>query len=1285
MSYIVTASTSVVLVDTNTGTPPYTVLLPPISTIGRLITVRDNAGYASTGNSIVVSTTNGALFQDGTNTLQINQPFGFVTLSIQTLGTYALLNTFAFPAGSAAAYVQQLTTSTLLLQDTSSSNLYPVYSSNATLYYGSTPVSQVTEAILQSTVNGLGSLGYLSSLTTIIPSLFVTTGLTSSIVQSATNNPLGTIQWSQDGGVTWQAASNSPTTGFNKGGADIAYYNGLYVACGNNHDDLTFTNTGHIQWSMDGKSWYNSYTSLPYDNYRNRVQFNNGLWHCVGNAPSDAYYSILWSIDGKTWNPANNNGANPFTGVGGQPIGIAFGNGVWVVSGNTVGSSLNSILWSIDGSNWNPAATVSWSQPSAADILFNGTQFIALVAGGINASASNLAKSTDGSNWTSSGLSGGNLNLFPTVQGYFGIQSNLSTLQVTPNMLMTAYPGPTVGPGQILKQSYNGGLAWASNINVFSVYRVTRPFYDGNKWWTGFQTSPPISQQGIYYSLNDGTTWQNTGISGGFPGGYPQGFTLVPSSSNINVQLQSTVIGLETNFFTSSLQANFISAGSISVSSLFVVVQVISTTFETVTNVSTLNVNLISSGSLVTNSISVNTIDANTIRTNLLSANTISTNTITMNSNVRIADAAGSRIGIGYQAGFKTQGQAAIAIGYQAGTSNQQASAIALGATAGYSNQGVYAVGIGIGAGYSNQNTNAVAIGRDAGFTNQASDCIAIGAASGGDEQDQNAVAIGAGAGQFSQSTNCVAIGYTAGNANQGSGSIAIGFQSGNIAQYNESIAIGFAAGFTNQGTYSLALGSLAGYTNQGTNCVAIGRTAGQTNQASSAVAIGNTAGYTGQSISSIAIGPAAGYTGQSTNAIAIGFQAGFSNQGESAVAIGMFAGNSGQLGNTVAVGQNTGYFNQGRNAVALGNGSGYSNQSTFAIAIGNSAGFTNQGVEGIGIGRNAGYSNQGSDSIAIGSASGFSAQDQNAVAIGAGAGQFSQSSNCVALGYTAGNANQGNGSIAIGFQSGNSGQGLESIAIGYAAAISSQGLRCVAVGDLAGYASQNNNAVAIGFAAGQNNQSTFSIAIGYQAGSNLQGSNCIALGYNAGMTNQSNNAIAIGYGAGNTNQHSNTIMLNATGANLNSVQGNSFYVNPVRNATPVENTNYPVSYNPTTAEITYNTAVSISQILGLQTSNYASTLTNGNAGTSSITLNYVKMGYFIALWFQLPGIASGNQFWTVPFPFTMADTLYSVTGATLGNYVANFASASNATTTTVNCYVTSFDYSYTIIGRTAT
>lgn len=112
MSYIITASTSVVLVPSSTG--PFVVLFSSINATGRLITVRDNDGSASLGNPITLSTTQGVTFTGiASNTIQINQPYGFVTFACQPNGAYSILNTFAFPAGSAAANISNLFASTI--------------------------------------------------------------------------------------------------------------------------------------------------------------------------------------------------------------------------------------------------------------------------------------------------------------------------------------------------------------------------------------------------------------------------------------------------------------------------------------------------------------------------------------------------------------------------------------------------------------------------------------------------------------------------------------------------------------------------------------------------------------------------------------------------------------------------------------------------------------------------------------------------------------------------------------------------------------------------------------------------------------------------------------------------------------------------------------------------------------------------------------------------------------------------------------------------------------------
>jgi hypothetical protein len=544
MSITVTASTSVVLVNTTSATN--TVLLPYLSTVGRLITIRDNTGFAQT-STITVSTTGGAVFYDGSSSLTINQPFGFVTLSVLSGGTYAILNTFAFPSGNAAASVGTLTTSNILLNDRGTSNYYPFYSSNASLYFISTPIGDVTLADLQSTVNGLGSAGYLSSLTVPVIPTYVAVGATSNQVLG-TRNPLGSIVYSLTNGASWTNAGG--TTGFLTQGWDVAYHEGFYVACGDNSDGVTPTTPGHLQWSADGITWSYSTTALGSNQARSRVIYANGLWHSVGSnsATTGGVYSVVYSLNGKSWFPSVSSPEFPP-----QATGIAFGAGVWVFTGSNATSPQRSVQWSLDGSNWNAAASVSWINGQAGDVAYDGTRFIVLVSGGTNPNASNIAVSVDGSNWTGLGLTGGNLNFAGPVQGTLAVEPDTS------NWLMAPFPGATVGFGQLIKRSITGGTAWLSNTNVSGLYRVTRPYYDGTKWWAGFQTQPfgtpqTATDQAMYYSFDGGQTWQNTNITGGFSnGGYPNGFVVSPPTIDFGLQLQSTVTGLEQQFTTGLL------------------------------------------------------------------------------------------------------------------------------------------------------------------------------------------------------------------------------------------------------------------------------------------------------------------------------------------------------------------------------------------------------------------------------------------------------------------------------------------------------------------------------------------------------------------------------------------------------------------------------------------------------------------------------------------------------------------------------------------------------------
>ena len=136
---------------------------------------------------------------------------------------------------------------------------------------------------------------------------------------------------------------------------------------------------------------------------------------------------------------------------------------------------------------------------------------------------------------------------------------------------------------------------------------------------------------------------------------------------------------------------------------------------------------------------------------------------------------------------------------------------------------------------------------------------------------------------------------------------------------------------------------------------------------------------------------------------------------------------------------------------------------------------------------------------------------------------------------------------IAIGNDAGLSGQNAYAVSIGYQAGNESQAEGAVAIGTTAGYENQQESAIAIGWNAGETSQGVKSVAIGSMAGSQSQNEFAIAIGSGAGYENQGRHAIAIGRRAGDTDQHEGTIVLNATGAELNTLTANAFYVAPIR------------------------------------------------------------------------------------------------------------------------------------------
>lgn len=100
------------------------------------------------------------------------------------------------------------------------------------------------------------------------------------------------------------------------------------------------------------------------------------------------------------------------------------------------------------------------------------------------------------------------------------------------------------------------------------------------------------------------------------------------------------------------------------------------------------------------------------------------------NRNTNDWEVGSSRVHIGCEAGFATQGDNTVAVGNQAGLSNQSPNAIAIGNMAGINTQGTGSVGIGFQAGATKQGEYSVAIGYLAGNTSQSDQTIVINASS---------------------------------------------------------------------------------------------------------------------------------------------------------------------------------------------------------------------------------------------------------------------------------------------------------------------------------------------------------------------------------------------------------------------------------------------------------------------------------------------------------------------------------------------------------------------------
>jgi hypothetical protein len=162
----ITSNVNLLLVNSSVITlnNPYIAYVSSITVPGRIATVRDATGLVSSpGRLIILSTLKDVLFSDGTSSITISQPFGYVSLSSRDKNTWDVINTFAFPQPSPVSYVSSVYATASI----NANNLISrSYVSTATINTSTLNLLQVnSNNYVEYTVNNSGYLSYSLSRT----------------------------------------------------------------------------------------------------------------------------------------------------------------------------------------------------------------------------------------------------------------------------------------------------------------------------------------------------------------------------------------------------------------------------------------------------------------------------------------------------------------------------------------------------------------------------------------------------------------------------------------------------------------------------------------------------------------------------------------------------------------------------------------------------------------------------------------------------------------------------------------------------------------------------------------------------------------------------------------------------------------------------------------------------------------------------------------------------------------------------------------------------------------
>ena len=181
--------------------------------------------------------------------------------------------------------------------------------------------------------------------------------------------------YSEDGGATWTAGGNLPSTG---DWVDVAYGDSKWVAIKTGSNATAVTTNGGATWTAGG--------NLPASTTWESVAYGGGYWVAIASGGSNVAYSL---DNGTTWSAGTGLSSSNWKSV-------TYGNNRFVAVSNTSGTKA---AISLDkGVNWTETtlpATKTWSH-----VEYGQGVFLA-----VNDTDNTGATSPDGLTWTSRTLS----------------------------------------------------------------------------------------------------------------------------------------------------------------------------------------------------------------------------------------------------------------------------------------------------------------------------------------------------------------------------------------------------------------------------------------------------------------------------------------------------------------------------------------------------------------------------------------------------------------------------------------------------------------------------------------------------------------------------------------------------------------------------------------------------------------------------------------------------------------------------------------------------------------